>query len=70
MAVSSHRAQRGAAPLARSRRREYAALLERYGIEKPTKIGLLISGERIPNHEEIRVAVVTGRRTIVRLRSR
>jgi hypothetical protein len=27
----------------------YAALLERYGIEKPTKIGLRISGDRIPN---------------------
>ena len=45
----------------------YAGLLERYGIEKPTKIGLRISGDRIPNHEEIRAAVVAGQRTIVRL---
>jgi hypothetical protein len=45
----------------------YAELLERYGIEKPTKIGLRISGDRIPNHQEIRAAVVVGRRTIVRL---
>ena len=48
----------------------YSALLERYGIEKPTKIGLRISGDRIPSHEEIRSAVVAGRRTIVRLRPR
>jgi hypothetical protein len=48
----------------------YAALLERFGIQKPTKIGLRISGDRIPNHEEIRAAVVAGRRTIVRLRPR
>jgi hypothetical protein len=48
----------------------YVALLQRYGIEKPTKIGLRISGDRIPNHEEIRAAVVAGRRTIIRLRPR
>ena len=45
----------------------YSALLERYGIEKPTKIGLRISGDRIPNHMEIRAAVIAGQRTIVRL---
>ena len=28
----------------------YKALLKRYGIEKPTKMGLRISGDRIPNH--------------------
>ena len=49
----------------------YEALIRENGIAnaKATKIGLEVTGEGLPTHEQIRDAVA-GRRTVVRLRAR
>lgn len=49
----------------------YEALIEQIGVAntKATKIGLEVTGEGMPTHEQIRNAVA-GRRTVVRLRPR
>jgi hypothetical protein len=46
----------------------YEALIERIGVAnaKATKIGLEVTGGRMPTHEQIRGAIA-GRRTVVRL---
>lgn len=49
----------------------YERLIEQIGIAKAkaTKIGLEVTGEEMPTHQQIRNAVA-GRRTVVRLRPR
>lgn len=49
--------------------RIYGALLGRVGIEQATRIGLKVSGDRMPTHEEI-VEAIGGHRAVVRLRPR
>ncbi len=51
--------------------RIYEALIEQIGVEnaKATKIGLEMTGDQMPKHEQIRAAIA-GRRTVVRLRPR
>jgi hypothetical protein len=51
--------------------RIYEALIERIGLAnaKATKIGLEVTGDRMPTHEQILVAIA-GRRSVVRLRPR
>jgi hypothetical protein len=49
--------------------RVYRTLLERVGIEKATRIGLKVTGHRMPTHDEI-VEAIGGRRAVVTLRPR
>ena len=51
--------------------RIYEALIEQIGVAnaKATKIGLEVTGNRMPTHQQIRAAIA-GRRTVVRLRAR
>ena len=48
--------------------RIYEGLIERIGVAdaKATKIGLELTGDQMPTHEQIRSAIA-GRRTVVRL---
>ena len=49
--------------------RVYGALLERVGVDKATRIGLKVEGDRMPTHDEL-VQAIGGRRSVVRLTPR
>lgn len=47
----------------------YGALLRRVGLRKATRVGLRMSGDRMPTHEELGAAI-GGYRAVVRLTPR
>lgn len=47
----------------------YVALLQRFGLKKATQIGLRISGDRVPTHDELAHAV-DARRAVIKLSPR
>lgn len=47
----------------------YGALLRRVGLRKAARVGLRVSGDRMPTHDEL-VAAIGGHRAVVRLTPR